>query len=216
MNQTSTPPYYFFAIEGLDGCGKTTQLSLLRDKLQANTQRTIYTTQEPTKSPIGLVLRQILTKQVEADPRVVSSLFATDRLHHILDAQDGLLSHLTQGDIVLSDRYYFSSYAYNSVDQPLEKIIAENKQNATLLRPTATLYLDLDPQIAMARIQASRESTDLYETLDYLTQVRENYLSAFDALQGEETIRIINANQSPQQVTNEIWSAVAPFLAPSP
>lgn len=212
MNQT-TPPFFFFAIEGLDGCGKTTQLSLLRDKLQKNTQRTVYTTQEPTKSPIGLVLRQILTKQVEADPRVVSSLFATDRLHHILDAQDGLLTHLTQGAIVLSDRYYFSSYAYNSVDQPLEKIITENKQNATLLRPTATLYLDLDPKIAMERIQASRENTDLYETLDYLTQVRENYLSAFDTLQEEETIRIINANQSPQQVTEDIWSAVAPFLS---
>lgn len=201
----------FFVFEGIDGSGKTTQINLLAQKLQDIVPHT-HLTQEPTKSPLGLVLRDILTGKMDADPRVVSSLFATDRLNHIL-SEEGLLAQLAQGVTVLCDRYYFSSYAYHSVEQDMEKIILENSQNAQLLRPTATIYLDLSPDIAMERIEAGREQTELYESHHRLTMVRDNYFKAFQRLKEEETVLIFQANQDPHTLSEEIAKAVLPYLS---
>lgn len=201
----------FFAIEGIDGSGKSTQIPLLAENIKKHTTAKIHLTCEPTTSPIGKVLRQILSKELKADPRVISSLFATDRLNHILE-ENGMLSRFQQGEIILSDRYYFSSYAYHSVEQELSKIIAENAQNAELFPPTATIYLDIPPEIALERIKASGNPVELYETLPRLTQVRENYLNAFQQQEHKEKIYIINANQSKESLEAEIWNTVKPLL----
>lgn len=220
MNPTEHTPNStgcFFAFEGIDGSGKSTQIKLLTEKIEAHTKKKPLLTQEPSKSPIGLVLRQVLTKELQTDPRVVSSLFATDRLHHILSdttdiPQGGILNAYTQGELILSDRYYFSSYAYHAVEQDLEKIIAENAQNASLLRPTATIFLDVPPELSMTRLQANRETLELYETLDRLTAVRDNYFKAFKRLEKEETVLIIKANKPIEPLAEEIFQAVLPFL----
>lgn len=208
----------FFALEGLDGSGKTTQLTRLTQALTTHIEKTSpqtpspWQTQEPTKSPIGIVLRDILTGKIKAPPPVVSALFATDRLHHILEENTGILARLSQGQTVLTDRYYFSSYAYHSVDQDLHKIIAENKQNADLLRPTATLYLDISPEQAMSRINENRDQTQIYESLDFLKKVHDNYHQAFHLLKDQEKIHIISATQSPEQVTEELKTILLSYL----
>ena len=109
----------FFALEGIDGSGKSTQLQLLAGRLEA-AGIPCLTTREPTDGPIGQLLRQVLTRQLSCDSRVVAPLFAADRLDHILNAGTGVLQALERGITVLSDRYYFSSYAYQGVDLPLE------------------------------------------------------------------------------------------------
>lgn len=210
MNKTGL----FFALEGIDGSGKSTQIKKLAEKISQEHPHlpTPWKTHEPTSSPLGKHLRDILSGNYPADPRVVSALFATDRLQHILDPNEGILEAMEKGQTVLTDRYYFSSYAYHSVEQDLEKIIAENAQNAQILRPTATIYLDLSPQQAMERICKRQETPELYENLTRLQAVHDNYKKAFARLEKEETIILIQADQTDEQVAHDIWNAIAPYF----
>lgn len=200
----------FFALEGIDGSGKSTQLQLLAGRLEA-AGIPCLTTREPTDGPIGQLLRQVLTRQLSCDSRVVAPLFAADRLDHILNAGTGILQALERGITVLSDRYYFSSYAYQGVDLPLEQVVEINRPCADLLRPAATLFLDVDPDLALERIARNRAGTELFETKDRLARAREQFFRAFDRERDREKVIIIPGGQSVEQVAEALWAAVRPF-----
>lgn len=201
----------FFALEGIDGSGKTTQLKLLAQRLEAAGVPCL-TTCEPTGRPIGKLLRQVLTGQLQCDSRVVAPLFAADRLDHLLNREEGLCQAVEAGLTVLSDRYYFSSYAYQSVDLPLEWVIEANRPCAQLLRPTATLFIDVPPELALARIAQSRERTELFETRERLTRTREQYFKAFELEKDQETVILIHGDRDVDAVAGEIWQAVSTLL----
>ena len=98
----------FIVFEGIDGSGKSTQVRILQERLKA---AGVYcdTTMEPTGSPIGSLIRQVLTGRLKMDKRVIASLFTADRLDHLLNDVNGILAEINQGITVISDRYYFSS-----------------------------------------------------------------------------------------------------------
>lgn len=201
----------FFALEGIDGSGKSTQLPLLARRLEA-LGRPCVQTREPTGGPMGALLRQVLTGQVTCDSRVVAPLFVADRLDHLLRKGDGLLALVEGGTDVLCDRYYFSSYAYQSVDLPLEWVIGANRPCADLLRPDATLFLDVDPELALERIARGRDHTELFETRERLTRTREQYFRAFEAEKDRERILILPGDLPPEELSRAIWDRVAPLL----
>ena len=201
----------FFALEGIDGSGKTTQLKLLAQRLEAAGVPCLITC-EPTGRPIGKLLRQVLTGQVECDSRAAAPLFTADRLDHLLNKEEGLCQAVEAGLTVLSDRYYFSSYAYQSVDLPLEWVIEANRPCAQLLRPTATLFIDVSPELALARIAQNRERTDLFETRERLTRTREQYFKAFALEKDQETVIFIHGDRDVDAVSEEIWQAVSTLL----
>ena len=206
-------PGLFFALEGIDGSGKSTQLSLLAQRLEA-AGRPCLTTCEPTSRPIGALLRQVLTGKMYCDSRVVAPLFVADRLDHLLNEESGLCKALENGLTVLTDRYYFSSYAYQSVDLPLEWVIEANRPCADILRPTATLFIDVEPELALERIAQNRASTELFETKERLTRTREQYFRAFEALKEEERVIIFPGNKSIEALAQDIWQAVLPLCSP--
>lgn len=201
----------FFALEGIDGSGKSTQLRLLARRLE-EAGFPCLTTCEPTGGPIGKLLRQVLTGQVRCDSRVVAPLFAADRLDHLLNEETGLCKVVEQGVTVLTDRYYFSSYAYQGVDLPLEWVIEANRPCAGLLRPTATLFIDVSPELALERITQNRESTELFETKDRLTRTREQYFRAFELEKDREKVVIIPGDRDMDAVAGDIWAAVSTLL----
>ena len=201
----------FFALEGIDGSGKSTQLPLLARRLEA-LGRPCVQTREPTGGPMGTLLRQVLTGQVDCDSRVVAPLFVADRLDHLLRKGDGLLALVEGGTDVLCDRYYFSSYAYQSVDLPLEWVIGANRPCADLLRPDATLFLDVAPELALERIARGRDHTELFETRERLTRTREQYFRAFEAEKDRERILILPGDLPPEELSRAIWDRVAPLL----
>lgn len=201
----------FFALEGIDGSGKTTQLRLLAKRLE-EAGIPCLSTCEPTDGPIGRLLRQVLTRQVSCDSRVVAPLFAADRLDHLLREEDGLCRAVEGGITVLSDRYCFSSYAYQSVDLPLEWVIELNRPCVQLLRPTATLFLDVDPELALERIARNREGTELFETRERLLRTREQYFRAFDLEKAREHVLIIPGDREPEAVARSIWDSVRTFF----
>ncbi len=201
----------FFALEGIDGSGKSTQLQLLARRLEAAGVPCL-TTCEPTAGPIGKLLRQVLTGQVICDSRVVAPLFAADRLDHLLNKEAGLCQAVDRGMVVLSDRYYFSSYAYQSVDLPLEWVIEANRPCANLLRPTATLFIDVSPELALERIARNRASAELFETKDWLTRTRAQYFKAFALERDRERVVIIPGDRDIEAVAGDIWEAVSTLL----
>ena len=105
---------FFIALEGLDGSGKSTQVIPLADKLNAEGVK-VYITAEPTTSRIGSMIKDIFNHKMEADHRTIAALYAADRLEHVLNKKDGILKKLEEGYTVITDRYYFSSYAYHGV-----------------------------------------------------------------------------------------------------
>lgn len=197
----------FIVFEGIDGSGKSTQIRLLHRRLTAAGIRCVETF-EPSGGPVGALVNQIMTKRMRADERVIASLFAADRLDHILNEQDGLLKVIESGITVLSDRYYFSSYAYNGVSLPMEWIIELNAQCAELLRPDLNVFIDIDPEKTLKRIENDRVSKELYETYERLSKVRENYFSAFSRFEGKENITVVDGDRPPELIADEIWEKV--------
>ncbi|EOS66140.1 dTMP kinase [Oscillibacter sp. 1-3] len=198
----------FLAFEGIDGSGKSTQLQLLLERLR---QRGVECrgTREPSDGPVGAMLRQILTGRMAADSRVIAGLFAADRLDHLVNERDGILEQVRSGATVVTDRYYFSSYAYHGVDVDMGWVIDSNRLSAELLRPDATIFLDVPVRRALERIGRNRTHTELFEKEDRLTATREKYLEAFARLRDTETVLTVDADADADTVAERIWAAVS-------
>lgn len=171
----------FVVIEGIDGSGTTTQLKRLA-KLCGEKNLKVFETQEPTRSSIGSLITSFLTHQVHFSDEAVVRLFATDRSEHIY-GKDGIISYLEKGAIVLSDRYLFSSLAYQGRDE-LKKLV--EKENEDFPLPEILFFLDTSPQTAIERIKKRNEGKQRYEVLDFLTRVRENYIHIIEDYKRKE------------------------------
>ena len=201
----------FIVFEGIDGSGKTTQLSLLLNRLKQQ-GLSCYETKEPTDGPIGSLVNQILKKRLAMDERVTATLFAGDRLDHLLNSHNGLCAKVEQGIHVVSDRYYLSSYAYNGSKVPLDWVIKLNEQAAVILKPDAHIFVDVLPKVAVERIGANRYETELYESIENLTAVRTQFLSIFDRMKDQENVIIVDGNRPVDEVAADIWQKVAPLF----
>lgn len=201
----------FIAFEGIDGSGKSTQMLLLKHKLEEEGYP-VYCTFEPSDNMIGSLIRSIIKGEQHADNRTIAALFAADRLHHLLNEQDGILKKLHEGYIVLCDRFYFSSYAYHSVHMDMEWVIEINEKSVEIIRPDLNLFLDVTPEMAMNRIERSRNKTDLYETLDMLKNVYHNYQIAFEKMKDVEKIVTIDGNAGTEVIAADIRVAVQKII----
>lgn len=202
----------FIALEGIDGSGKSTQIGRLVRRLS---QRGINcrATREPTGRPVGVLIRQALTGQTPLDPRVIAALYAADRIDHLVNREDGLAALVAQGVTVVTDRYYFSSYAYHSVDMDMDWVIGANSVSAGLLRPTLTVFLDVPAELAMERIRSGRDHEELFEKEERLRQTRAMYFQAFERLKEEESVAVVDGSGTQDEVEERIWAAVSPYFA---
>lgn len=201
----------FIAFEGIDGSGKSTQIQLLNDKLKSEGIY-CYTTMEPTDSPIGSLIRQILTGKIKTDNKAIAALFAADRLDHLLNDVNGILAKISDGTTVITDRYYFSSYAYHSVDAPMDWVITTNEQSKNILKPTVTIFIDVDPDTAIDRIKQNRAHQELFEKKSRLIKVREKYLEAFEKLSDVEKVIIIDGNRPQEVIAADIWEKIKGYF----
>lgn len=198
----------FIVFEGIDGSGKSTQIELLSKKLSENGIKHCET-REPTDLPTGSLIHKLLTGSETADGRAVACLFAADRIEHVINSKNGLLAKLNDGITVICDRYYFSSYAYHGVDADMDWVMDINSVSRDLLRPDATIFMDISAKTAMERIMCGRDHTELYEKEDRLAAVRGKYFEAFDKLKDEEKIFIVDADKSAEAIADEVWNIVS-------
>lgn len=197
----------FLAFEGIDGSGKSTHIQLLAERLRAEGHR-VHLTCEPTNSPMGKLIRDTFNHRETFDDRVIAGLFVADRLHHLLEKTHGILDLLEQGYTVLTDRFYLSSYAYQGAHMPMEWVIQANALSARLRRPDLHLFLDIAPEKSMERLAESRLQLEKYETLSNLQAVRAQYLRAIEQVSHEETILLLNADQSKQALAELIYNTL--------
>ena len=167
----------FIALEGIDGSGTTTQTQLLILWLRSRGIKAVATS-EPSGGPVGTLIRGALTGRVRLPDsaggapltqETIALLFAADRLDHYRAEIDPALK---QGLWVVSDRYLDSSLAYQGA------LIEEDwvsEINRYAPHPDLTIYLDVEPEMALERIAESRTGTELFERKDTLTQVRSQY-----------------------------------------
>jgi len=197
----------FIAIEGIDGSGKSTQAKNIAKRLEAEGHK-VYLTFEPTDMRIGKMIRSILGGKEKADEKVIAALFVADRLDHILHETNGILKKLADGYTVITDRYYFSSYAYHGAHMSMDWVIASNKMAAEILKPDVNIFVDVSPKVAMKRINTNRESVEIYETLDNLKAVQMQYHKAFEKLKNSEHIVTVNGDETPEKVTEALWEVI--------
>lgn len=201
----------FIALEGIDGSGKSTQIRLLAERLRQE-KIPCYTTMEPTAAPVGSLIRQVLTGKIEMDNKVIAALFVADRLDHLLNQVDGIWPKVQAGTTVLTDRYYFSSYAYQSVDMPMDWVIQANEESRKILRPTVTVFIDVSPATAIGRIIKSRASLELFEEQSRLEAVRDRYLEAFRRTADTERVVIVDGERSINEIAEEIWEQIGCYF----
>lgn len=197
--------------EGIDGSGKSTQVQLLSQKLR-ECNIPFYATMEPTDGAVGSMIRRILTGDMRADPKVIAALFTADRLDHLLNEKNGIAHMAEQGITIVMDRFYFSSYAYQSVDAPLDWVIQTNALSSSILRPAVNIFLDVDVDTALERITKNRGRTELFEKKERLLQVRERYMEAFEKLRDIENVAVVDAGRPQEAVAKEVWEIAKKWI----
>ena len=202
---------HFIVFEGIDGSGKTTQINLLKRRIEEN-HFICHTTKEPTGRPVGCLLRQCLAGRVKTDELTLAALFAADRLDHILNDDDGLLKKLEEGISVISDRYILSTYAYQSVRVPFNWVMDLNSMAAGKIHPDCHIFIDTDPDTALERISKGRPGTELFENKKRLTEVRKRYFELFEELKDTENIIIADGTKSIGGISDYIWENISGYF----
>lgn len=197
----------FIVLEGIDGSGKTTQIELLKKRL-LDLDHKVHTTTEPTEREVGKLIRKVLKKEVSVSEQTLAALFVADRLDHIQNQEDGMSKLLEDGVTVISDRYYWSSYAYHGLSMPITKVVEMNAICHYHLKPDLTMYLDLTAEESMNRIEKRNEKKEKFETLELLAGIRQNYFIAFERHHQNMRIEVINANQAIDDCADQIWQVV--------
>jgi dTMP kinase len=189
----------FICVEGLDGCGKTTQTKLLVKKLKRDCDA-VYTA-EPSRGQIGKFIKtHYLHAHERGSVSAEALLFAADRVEHL---EGEVLPALRNGQIVVSDRYVFSSLAYQGgAGLDLKWIEAVNKH---AVGPDLALFIDVDPKTVVQRLKRKKS---VMENLETQLKVREVYLKYVE----NGALLKIDGNKSKRDVTREIWRVVKEYL----
>lgn len=199
----------FIVIEGIDGCGSTTQAQRLVAAL-ARRGHDARLTREPSDGPVGGLIRQVLERRLEARPEGLSwagmaLLFAADRLDHV-DAE--IEPALSAGAIVVSDRYDLSSLAYQSVTSTERDAVAWIRQlNRRARRPDLTIVIDVAPEIAERRRAERGGAEELFEKRELQRRLAEVYRDA-ERLVPDDRLVHISGDGSPEQIEAQVLAAV--------
>ena len=203
----------FIVFEGLDGTGKSTQLKLLAEALRQKKQ-TVYTDAEPSALPTGRFLRRRLAGEFGGSPWADAALFLADRINQNADPENGIRKHLSRGDTVILDRYYYSTFAYQGCGTDMDWAMDMHFRCPEIARPDLTLFLTMSPEKCIERITANRkaEELEIFETVETLSAVARQFDRVFDALKGKDYIVYINADGTPEEVHARILAAAAPLF----
>ncbi len=201
----------FITFEGGDGAGKSTQLQLLATWLDEQ-NKTYVLTREPGGTDVGLELRDIiLHRKGFLAPRAEALLYAADRAHHVHTV---VRPALERGDVVVQDRFFDSSVAYQGAGRVLSE---DEVRDLSLwavedLRPNLTIVLDVPAEVARARRDSTRDVYDRLEAEadDFHERVRQAYRRLAGA--EPERIVIIDGELPAEEIHQQIVSRVQSLL----
>lgn len=193
----------FIVLEGIDGAGTSTQLNLLKNRLSP--EKTVYTA-EPTTLSTGRFLRSVLRGDEKLTPETTAFLFAADRQEHVYGT-GGIVESCISGKLVISDRYVFSSLAYQSITCGEE---LPRKLNQDFPLPEYLFFFGITPQASLKRIE-KRDVTEIYEKKDFLEATARQYekiISYYETLQTGMHIIRLDATESIEKLSEKIWTVL--------
>lgn len=190
----------FIVFEGIDGSGLSTQSSMLKEHLiknKSDKSANVLLTKEPSNKSIGKLIRDALRNKIKFDEITLALLFAADRADHLSNIK------FDNYDYVISDRYYISNLAYQSQTIDLNFLIEINK---FARRPDLVIFLDVKPETCIERITHNRDHIELYENIEKLKAIKENYIKVIAYLKKNFGLNIVSVdgNRSIEEVHKDI------------
>ncbi|HIL81168.1 MAG TPA: dTMP kinase [Myxococcales bacterium] len=194
---------WLIAFEGIDGAGKTTQVDLLAAALRKD-GRNVVATREPTDGPHGARIRGLSSRGTPISLEDELECFIEDRKEHV---RERIAPALERGDVVITDRYYFSNVAYQGARGLSPAEILERNE-ALFPPPTAVVLLEMSARHGLGRVRARGEDLNrAYENEDFLARVAEIYAG----IERPYLVRV-EATGSAQEVHNAVVRALTPLL----
>ena len=198
----------FIVIEGIDGSGKSTQISLLAKKLTEE-GRKVYTTAEPTISLTGGMLRDALRGVTQHTTCEIAAMFLLDRIAHNVNPVNGIEKFLASGVDVICDRYYYSSLAYQGSETDFDWVLDMNINCPEIRKPDLCIFLDLEPEKCLDRISKNRLVKEIYEETERLERYRKRYFEIFDMLKFTDNIAIIDTARDIEEIAADVYAKVS-------
>ena len=198
----------FIVVDGIDGSGKSEIVRMLRNYL-SNKKYEVLKTREPTDGKYGRKIREMLKK--EKDPKSNSAkmaeFFVEDRKEHMEKEIEPFLSKSNSKiNIVLCDRYYYSTIAFQGAQGlDVKGLIAKNKD---FRRPNIAFILDIEPSVALKRIEYRRK--EKFEQLEFMKKIKKNFLALPKLL--KDNIKIIDASKPLKDVFESVRKEVDRIL----
>lgn len=190
------------ALEGPDGCGKTTQAKLLSQWLKSEDYE-VVTTKEPTENQIGKIIKNSLKGDLNLSLETEALLFASDRALHVSEV---IRPSLEEGKIVITGRYVHSSFAYQTA-RGLSLDWVKNI-NKPAIEPDLTIFIDIPPKIGLERMNSSRKPDKFDQNLELQKKVRNMYKQ----LAEKKNMPIIDGTMPKEKVQEKIRNEVGKIL----
>ncbi len=204
----------FIVFEGIDGAGTSTQIEMLKNRPEA---KDFLFTAEPTSAPTGKFLRQMLKGDFPLQNESSAYLFAADRNEHVngklLTQGNTLVTGIKEacqsGRKVVSDRYLFSSLAYQSINCPPE---VPRLLNSLFPLPQLLFYFEISPKDSLSRL-GDRNFREIYEKEDFLNRTVQEYhniLSEYSEKAKNQGMKIvlIDAKKTKEEISANIWQEI--------
>jgi dTMP kinase len=206
----------FITFEGGEGSGKSTQIKLLAERLDAEKLRVVVT-REPGGSPGAEIIRHLVLSGMGKllGPEAETMLFAAARDDHV---QTVITPALAQGMWVLCDRFADSTRAYQGKVGQVDTRLLDGLERVTIgdLKPDLTIILDLPVETGITRASARRgaDAPDRFESeqIDFHQKLRDAYREI--ALNEPQRCMLIDAAGTPEEVAEKVWAAVQGRLLP--
>ena len=210
-------PGVFFTFEGVDGSGKTTQLAVLAEELEASGLRVVRA-QEPGGTRVGREIRKIVLDAATTDLRAIPEvlLYFASRAQNV---DEVIRPALEAGSVVLADRFTDASMAYQGYGRRLgvDVVTTLDRIACRGLVPDLTFLIDIDTETSVQRA-LGRNATAVFnesrferENAEFHRRVREGYLEI--QRQNPDRVKLIDGRRSPGQIAAEIWTQAESFLA---
>lgn len=199
----------FIVIEGLDGAGKSIQVTRLIDRMLLDGHfggvNEIHSMRQPTRARFGQRLREFAGASQERKPLVEFTLFLADRMEQAEEVR----SIIRRGEVIVMDRCYHTSVAYQSVTGELDPWEIFHSNRIVFPKPDLLIMIDIEPSVAMGRLDRRGTKKEVFEQEDFFVKARETYL---ELVEKEEGV-VINGDQTIDEVEEDIWTAFTEFVA---
>lgn len=203
----------FIVVEGLEGAGKSTAIKTVLDTLTAAGIKDIVNTREPGGTPLAEKMRALVKEEHEGEDLKDMTELLLLYAARVQLVENVIKPALANDQWVVGDRHDLSSQAYQGGGRQIDAALMKNLRDTTLgeFKPAFTLYMDIEPRIGLERARG-RGELDRIEKMDisFFERTRERYLELANA---DDTIVVINAEQTIENVSQDIQAALNEWLA---